>query len=312
MNLRKILVLGVFLAGLSQGASAVTTNVAPSSSGTSSLSRDNGKPTPPPIPPEPAHRATPRGNPGDWVVQDDYPEEALYTDIAGEVGFRLFLNTMGKVAFCEVIASSGFEILDNAACDVISMRASFKPARNGEGRPVADTWTSRLVWRIPEPAPQKFEEKHFVSVYSIDESGKLVSCSNRNIEDDILDWAAFCESGDSLDETVGLAMRGNSGKKVVQAEIATNLVLTEVGRDRLLEGAESQKTVALLAWRFDVDASGAVKSCTMVRQRGDRALITDVCSSLYEVHFVPQASADRSTTGKSAWFVMRVSHQNDQ
>lgn len=103
-----------------------------------------------PPPPRPVARATPRGKPGDWVTSDDYPSRALREGRSGVVGLRLDVGVDGRVANCSVTSSSGHSDLDSTACQLVIRRGRFKPATGTDGSPMADSWSSRFVWRIPE------------------------------------------------------------------------------------------------------------------------------------------------------------------
>lgn len=107
-------------------------------------------PAPPPSPPRPAKAVEPRGNPGSWVTSDDYPSRALREERQGTVGVRLAVDTRGRVSSCTVVSSSGHSDLDSEACRLLERRARFRPAESSSGEPMASTWSSRFVWRIPQ------------------------------------------------------------------------------------------------------------------------------------------------------------------
>lgn len=105
---------------------------------------------PPPPPPSVAVRAAAKGRPGEWVTTDDYPARALREERQGTTGFRLTIGPDGSVTSCTVTSSSGSSDLDETACRLLPRRARFKPATGTDGQPMADTYSSRIVWRIPE------------------------------------------------------------------------------------------------------------------------------------------------------------------
>lgn len=107
-------------------------------------------PAPPPPPPRAAVKAQARGNPGDWVTSDDYPSRALREERSGTTGFRLEVGPDGRVTNCTVTSSSGHADLDAEACRLLPRRARFKPAVGSDGQPMADSFSSRIVWRIPQ------------------------------------------------------------------------------------------------------------------------------------------------------------------
>jgi len=112
-----------------------------------------GPPPPPPPPPPPRVQpkgAEPRGNPGSWATPDDYPSRALNEEREGVTGFSVSIDANGRVTACRITRSSGHPDLDDATCKNITRRARFKPATDGNGDPVSDTWASSVRWQIPK------------------------------------------------------------------------------------------------------------------------------------------------------------------
>lgn len=107
-------------------------------------------PPPPPPPRQAAKAAVPRGAPGNWVTPDDYPSRALREEREGSTGFRLAIGPDGKATDCQITSSSGHGDLDAEACKMLLRRARFKPAEDSSGAPMAGSYASRVVWRIPE------------------------------------------------------------------------------------------------------------------------------------------------------------------
>jgi protein TonB len=108
---------------------------------------------PPPAPPPPRFTpkgAQPRGNPGSWATTDDYPSRALREEKEGVTRFTVQVSPEGRVTSCSVTGSSGTPELDDAACRAITRRARFNPATNGEGQPVAGTYSNSVRWQIPK------------------------------------------------------------------------------------------------------------------------------------------------------------------
>lgn len=103
-------------------------------------------PPPPPPPPRKAKEASPRGAPGSWVTNDDYPPAARRAEQEGVTGFRLDVDASGKVSGCTITSSSGYAALDNAVCTLMRRRARFSPAEDANGNKVPDTWSSRFRW----------------------------------------------------------------------------------------------------------------------------------------------------------------------
>ena len=110
-------------------------------------------PAAPPAPPPPRFTpkgASPKGNPGSWATTDDYPSRALREEKEGVTRFTVQVSPEGRVTSCSVTGSSGTPELDDAACRAITRRARFNPATNGDGQPVAGTYSNSVRWQIPK------------------------------------------------------------------------------------------------------------------------------------------------------------------
>lgn len=108
---------------------------------------------PPPPPPPPTHTPKPpqpRNSPGSWATPDDYPTKAMREDRAGTTRFSVTVDAEGKVSSCQVTGSSGHSDLDDATCKLVTRRARFKPATNGEGNPTNGSYSNAVRWQIPK------------------------------------------------------------------------------------------------------------------------------------------------------------------
>jgi TonB family protein len=94
---------------------------------------------------------TPSEDPANWLSAKDYPKEGLAERAAGIVAFRLRIDPDGGVSDCTVTKSSGFVVLDRTTCKLLSRRARFLAARDGNNEPVAATWSSAVSWAGPQP-----------------------------------------------------------------------------------------------------------------------------------------------------------------
>lgn len=83
----------------------------------------------------------------------DYPAAAIRAGEQGTVGFRVEVSEAGRVTACTITASSGSAILDATTCRLLTLRARISPARDSRGAPIADSFSSRIVWRLEEPPP---------------------------------------------------------------------------------------------------------------------------------------------------------------
>ena len=108
-------------------------------------------PAPPAPPPTPdlSKAGTPRGNPGRWATNDDYPARAMREEREGTAGFRVTYNVEGRVTSCDITSSSGHADLDAETCKLITRRGRFNPGKDRAGNPTGGTYSNRIRWQIP-------------------------------------------------------------------------------------------------------------------------------------------------------------------
>jgi protein TonB len=107
-------------------------------------------PEPRPTPTFAALGAKPLGDIGGWITPRDYPAPALREGWSGVTRLHLLIGSDGRVNGCTVTASSGHDALDAVACEKVSLRARFSPARDGSGTSRAGTYDSAIHWQINE------------------------------------------------------------------------------------------------------------------------------------------------------------------
>lgn len=77
-----------------------------------------------------------------------YPKEAKQAGQAGTVTLRFLISTQGNVLESEVVSSSGFPQLDQAAATDLS-KCLFSPGTQG-GVPTEMWSTLKWTWRLPK------------------------------------------------------------------------------------------------------------------------------------------------------------------
>jgi len=87
---------------------------------------------------------------GRLVSSDDYPEDALEYGEEGSVSLLLHVGREGGVEGCEIVRSSGFASLDEATVAILTERARFVPASDGQGHPVEGSTEVTIHWRLAE------------------------------------------------------------------------------------------------------------------------------------------------------------------
>lgn len=107
-------------------------------------------PTPPAVPSTVVSQAAgAKGNPADWITNDDYPESSKRAQEAGTSAIAWTISVAGRVENCHTTSSSGSRALDDAACRAITRRGRYSPALNAAGQAISVTQTRRVVWVLP-------------------------------------------------------------------------------------------------------------------------------------------------------------------
>ena len=94
----------------------------------------------------PVIRLQPRSAPQNWVQPSDYPDSAVRRDAFGMVRFRLDVDATGSVTGCHILNTSGFWVLDERTCLLLSRRAKFYPARDASGEAIPAVFVSNFFW----------------------------------------------------------------------------------------------------------------------------------------------------------------------
>ena len=86
------------------------------------------------------------------IRPSDYPDGPYRRRIGGTVHLRFTGAPTGRVSDCAVTRSSGSRELDSVTCRLIQQRFRYRPARDAEGRPIAERVVGEHVWEVaPEP-----------------------------------------------------------------------------------------------------------------------------------------------------------------
>jgi TonB family protein len=79
----------------------------------------------------------------------DYPPMAIQQHMQGTVVADLWISEKGKPSRCQIVRSSGYELLDDTTCKILLWRARFTPARDAFGKPVKDkVRTPPITWGL--------------------------------------------------------------------------------------------------------------------------------------------------------------------
>lgn len=103
----------------------------------------------PPAPPSQARGASTR-NERRWAsrIQENYPSRALREEVEGTVGVSVVVTPNGRATNCQVTASSGSSILDQAACRGMERYARFNPALDRDGNETTGRYSTRITYRL--------------------------------------------------------------------------------------------------------------------------------------------------------------------
>lgn len=108
------------------------------------------KPVPTPTPRFDPVAARPANDPGAWVTTGDYRAAWVNRGYAGTARFEVTVGASGRVESCRITSSTGHDELDQATCALVTRRARFDAARDGNGDKTAGTYRSAVKWDLPD------------------------------------------------------------------------------------------------------------------------------------------------------------------
>lgn len=265
----------------------------------------------PPLPPEPRIRATPAGNPGEWVTPDDYPDVALRFGLGGVSAFRLYIGPEGAVDYCDITASSGLQLLDDQTCILLRERAHFTPARDARGQAARDVYTSRVIWKIPS-GPGSGElplaPRHAELRMLIDRLGKISSCSEQSQDPEAGDEEpTHIECGSYpawMPASVALAARGYGEDALRWVGISQDQFVDGRAALNALTGPPGTTLAGAMLWQIDIQPNGQVLRCTMTQQKGNALLIVDICQNFGNARFEAAPGKNHGAL-RTVWAALR-------
>ncbi|WP_158298769.1 energy transducer TonB [Sphingomonas psychrotolerans] len=126
------------------------------------------------------------------MTDNDYPRKAEALGLQGAARFRLEVDARGCVSDCEIVLSTGFDVLDKATCDLMRKNARFKPATNADGAPIPATFETQFTWALPK-VPVREPTNWAATAQAVYSSeGALLSCRSSG-EGNQLAVAQFCK-----------------------------------------------------------------------------------------------------------------------
>jgi protein TonB len=218
-----------------------------------------------------------------WVMNDDYPTEAMSHDAQGTVAFRLDIDANGVPTGCTVTTSSGSSALDDTTCRIMRERARFSPARNESDRPVAGTFASRITWRMQED-PEDDGGHHPTFAPTImtttmhKSAGGEIDCTfaynGQPSRLGIADQCAFFRNFDA-----DRALRAIDGDAVLTMTFST----TPSGSQSLPEPTQAGDLIFMSQASIDVAPDGRITDCRPTERQSLRVLeglgLPDLCTT---------------------------------
>ena len=83
-----------------------------------------------------------------WRVEADYPAKALREGREGTTVVWILVGKDGLPKDCGIVSSSGWDDLDEAACERIERRARYRPATDGRGNAIESHTLFTTRWQI--------------------------------------------------------------------------------------------------------------------------------------------------------------------
>lgn len=134
--------------------------------------------------PAPADRRAPPRLIAGSISNMDYPSAAIRAGEQGSVHMELRVAADGSVASCEVLETSGSQVLDQQSCALATQRFLFEPGRNSEGAATASRSRHRVRWVLPDDAPggDGFPFVRFaISITATLRDGQVASCTTQSM-----------------------------------------------------------------------------------------------------------------------------------
>ncbi len=206
-----------------------------------------------------ATKPRPRGNPGYWVTDDDYPAAAMWERQSGTVGTRLALDAAGEPIGCTVTASSGSPVLDKGTCELLRSRAHFLPARDAAGKPIPSGYNLKFSWVLPDGQGAFGSWVYLNQIRILD--GRIAGCSSQSNGAGFSRVAAPCSSMGRAVPPAMAALVGQPGAAATVRVIETHMVSGEAVPPIQRPAGKPFYERKI---RFDVDARGNAVNCKLV------------------------------------------------
>ncbi len=187
-----------------------------------------------------------------WITADDYPVDAMRDGAEGTVWAELSVDNEGHITRCDVLETSGVPSLDRAACAAIIKRGHFKPALDGNGKPVASRYSRRVAWHLPKVPLLSYS---YVTSFIIGPDRSIVRCEHRQSPG--FPMVDPCEQQGAIHPLGQIAQHLGPGiATMTSRQMVDDVLPVEPSLDGL-----SLPPLATKEEYFTVDAAGAVTEC---------------------------------------------------
>lgn len=95
-----------------------------------------------------SRKVTPEAFPSKWISSGDYPPHLKRYGYQGLVAFRIIVNEEGQPTDCVVQSATEPTEFADIACKRLMRNATFQPALNSAGEPVASYWQNTIRFVI--------------------------------------------------------------------------------------------------------------------------------------------------------------------
>ena len=248
--------------------------------------------------------ARPIGSPADWLSPNDYPVDALRNDMEGVTSFRLAVDAAGRPIACDVTGSSGFDVLDRAACERLMANARFTPAHDAQGKAIPGSYANRVRWTRPANA-NDFIPFIATMQLKVDPAGKIADCAM--IASDLTsDKDSPCRGIRAMPAEIARIMRGATGAGTGEVSLELGAGYGEGPPPTMLGETAGYDRRALFISRFTINAEGRMSTCRMTEQRGEAALVQNFCLANAYTRFDPPFALIGPDGTVSGWSFGRI------
>ncbi len=96
-----------------------------------------------------SRKVTPKTDPGNWLLSNDYPIDMIREGQPALIDFRLIVAEDGKTTECFIQKTTRAKEFDDAVCGALLKRSRFDPALDADGKPIKSYWRNSVRFTMP-------------------------------------------------------------------------------------------------------------------------------------------------------------------